>query len=425
MMPISGFYGPHIWQYTSPKGWESPDYLIDKYYKMIKESGINLICYTEIDYAEEPTAVIKALQLAEKYGLCMYVIDRGLTPEMSVDEMAERMKAYNGFKSFKGVHICDEPSSHCYGPRERMLEEYSELATKIHSFPELNGYTNLYAFHPNWIGVDGNTAWRSRDCYESYADDYCKDFHAKMLSQDYYVFDAHSVEDSKDYFENLEIMRNTAQKHNIPFWICIQLGGQWNDAEEEKESKDYYPYPREVIWNVNTALACGAKGITYFPLLQPIHFAYALEGEMDFERNGLITADGRKSRWFECTKKANAQIQVVGKYLLKMTQKAMVVQGHYAKLNLPNAVDSYGALKSVVLGEKDNQYGAIVGCFEYQEKDAFYIVNNDVNKGQEFTLQLDDVYDIELLADGYSFETKANHCKITLEPSGACLVMLK
>lgn len=425
MMPISGYYGPHARQYESPRGWIAPDYIDDKYFEMIKESGINLISYVEIDYNQNPAAVLKALQLAQNHKLGMYVMDRGITSQMSADEMQERMSAYNHFESFKGIYVCDEPSSHCYGPRERMLDDYAELATKINSIPELNGYVNLFAFHRDWIGVDNNTIWRTRDCYESYVDDYCKKFHAKMLSQDFYVFDVFSVEDSKYYFENLEIMRTYAQKYDIPYWICVQLGGQWNDSENEKESKDYYPLAQEVIWNVNSALACGAKGITYFPLLQPIHFAYAPDGEMDFERNGLITADGRKSRWYDAAKEANAQIHAVGKYLMQMTHKAMVAEGHYAKLNLPNAVSTYGALTQIVLENADNQYGVIVGCFEYEKANAFYVLNNDIKEAQEFTLQFDATYDIEVVADNFSLTMTGENCKVELQPAKACLILLK
>lgn len=425
VMPISGFYGPHIGQYVSSKGWKSPDYLTDKYYEMIKESGINLISYSEMDYAKEPSAVLRALQLAEKYNLCMYVVDSGITSQMSVAEMAERMKDYCQFKSFKGLHICDEPSSDCYGPGERMLDGLYELATKVNSFPELIGYANLFAYHPDWIGVNGNTAWRTRDCFESYVDDYCKGCNAKMLSQDYYIFDAHSVETSRDYFENLEIMKIYAQKYDIPFWVCIQLGGQWNDESKEQESKEYFPHPKEVVWNVNTSLAAGAKGITYFPLLQPIHFAYAVDGEMDFKRNGLITANGEKSIWFDCVKQVNEQIKVVGKHLMKMTHKAMIAKGHYAEKNLPKAEPYFGALRAVELVDKENQYGAVIGCFAYGDSDSYYIVNNDTNQRQEFTLQFDKTYEIKILSSGHTEEMQAQKCNVSLEPSEAHLLILK
>lgn len=424
-MPIIGYYGPYETDYVSPKGWKAPDYLTDRYYAMIKESGINLISYTAIDYASNPTAVLRALQLAEKHDVCMYVMDSGIKPDMSVEEMKERMSEYNHFRSFKGIYICDEPSSPEFGDGARMLEDYYEVAGKVNSIENVVGYVNLYAYHSDWIGVDNNTFWRERPCFEAYVDAYCKGCGAKMLSEDYYIFDAHTVETSKDYFENLEILNMYAQKYDIPFWMFIQLGGQWNDGAEQKETERYYPRPEEVIWNVNTSLAAGAKGIAYFPLMQPYHFAYAPDGEMDFKRNGLITADGEKSAWFACTKQANAQINVVGKYLMQMTHKAMVTKGYYAKLNLPNSADAYCELTSVALEDENNQYGTVIGCFEYGESHAFYVVNNDINNEQNIRLNFDSKYSIELLSAGCTEKVQADTCTITLKPSSASLVIIR
>ena len=423
-MPIIGYYGPHARKYVSPKGWEVPDYLTDSYFQMLKECGINLISHFANDYVSDPADVLKALTLGEKYDICMYVNDSKIQSGMTLEEIEERMKEYNHFRSFKGITICDEPGSPEYGHKARMLENYYDICQKINSFDNVNAFVNLFAYHPDWIGVDNNTLWLDRPYFEAYVDAYCKGCAAKMLSEDYYIFDVHSVENSKDYFENLEIMNHYAQKYDIPYWVHIQLGGQWNDSLDEKETEDYYPLPTEVIWNVNTSLACGAKGIAYFPLLQPHHFAFALNGEMDFKRNGLITADGEKSFWFDAAKKANEQIQAVGGYLLDMTLKQMVAKGHYAKLNLPKATNSYGALQSVVLSDELNPYGVIIGCFDYNGKQALYVVNNDVHDTQNISLNFDDVYTVKIVSADNNQETQGNSCKISLAKASAALVIL-
>ena len=424
-MPIAGFYGPKELEYESPKGWKAPDYLTDRYYEMIKESGINLISYTEMDYAQNPAAVTRSLQLAEKQGIGMYVMDSGLRADMTVEEMRERMSGYSHYRCFQGIHVCDEPGSPEYGDKKRLLENYYELTRKINSFEDLNAYVNLYAFHPEWIGVNNNTIWLDRPYFEAYVDAYCKGCAAKMLSEDYYIFDAHSVENAAEYYTNLEIMNQYAQKYHIPYWVHIQLGGQWNDGAQRKESVQYYPQPEEVIWNVNTSLAYGAKGIQYFPLLQPHYFAFAPEGEMDFNRNGLITANGEKSMWFDCVKEANAQIRAVGGYLMKMTHKQMIAKGHYAEQNLPDAAASWHELASVELKDGSDQYGAVIGCFEYQGRSAFYVVNNDVKNKQSVVLNFDGTYTIEAVSAGKRETVSENSYMLLLEPAAAVLVVLK
>ena len=424
-MPIVGFYGPHVPDYTSSNGWEIPDYSAESYFQMLQECGINLINYFNNDYAASPDAVRKILELGEKYDICMYVYDSRLKPDMTAEEIKSCINEYSHYRSFKGVNICDEPGSPDYGQTARLLENYYNISQTVNSMDGVTGFINLFAFHPDWIGVDNNTIWKERPYFEAYVDACCKGCAVKVLSEDYYIFDAHSVENSKDYFENLEILNEYAQKYNIPYWMHIQLGGQWNDTLNEKESADYYPMPTEVIWNVNTSLACGAKGIAYFPLLQPYYFAYAPNGEMDFKRNGLIKANGEKSVWFEAVKQVNAQIQAVDEYLMQMNLKQMVAKGHYAKLNLPKATESYGALKSVVLGDEFNPYGTVIGCFDYNGKPAFYVVNNDIHETQEITLQLNDTYKVRVISAEENQESKADSCTISLSKASAALVLLE
>lgn len=177
-------------------------------------------------------------------------------------------------------------------------------------------------------------------------------------------------------FENLEILDKYAQKYDIPFWTYIQLGGQWNDGVKQQETVRYYPRPEEVIWNVNTSLAGGAKGIAYFPLLQPYYFAFAPDGEMDFGRNGLINANEEKRAWFDCVKEAN-------------------------------------------------RYGTIIGCFEYGGKSAFYVVNNDTTEAQSITLQFDQVYSLTLVSSEREKAVQRDSVTLHLDPASAALVLMR
>lgn len=423
-MPIIGFYGPHECDYTSPKGWKLPNYLTDECYQLIRESGINLISYCENDYAKNPGAVIRSLELAEKYGIGMYVTDSGLASGMDTEAIVKRMQEYSHFKSFRGIKVCDEPGSASYGDQSRRLPDYYDLMQKLNAMNGINGYINLYAFHPNWIGLGNNTIWLDRDHFEVYVDEYCSNCSPKMLSEDYYIFDEHSVETSKAYFENLEIMNLYAQKYDIPYWVHIQVGGQWNDAAKAVETVKYYPTSAEVQWNVNTSLACGAKGIQYFPMIQPYFFAFAPDGEMDFDRNGMIRADGKKGQWYGCVQSINKQIYAVGSYLLQMDLKHMVAKGYYAALNLPKASENYGALKNIILADPDNLYGVIVGCFSYGEQEAYYVVNNDVKYSQSFTIELEKACVIQMISSEIQETIQGTRCEMSLKPGSGVLVIL-
>lgn len=424
-MPIIGFYGPLKISYESKKGWKTPDYLTDTYFEMIHEAGINLINYIEMDYAKEPEAVCLALELADQYHIGLYVSDSALRKTVTKEQMLERIAEYQECGAFRGIHVVDEPGTPNFGPIERPLSDFYQEMKLLGDIPNVVGNVNLLAYHPDWIGVDNNTIWLDRPHYEAYIEEYCEQCAPKMLSADYYIFDAHGVETSKDYFENLEILNHFAQKYDIPFWMYIQLGGQWNDSLNEKELMECYPRPNEVIWNVNTSLASGAKGIAYFPLLQPYYFAFAPDGEMDFRRNGLINANGEKSQWFECVKDANTQIQAVGGKLLHMTHKEMVTVGYYAKLNLPKSADTYGTLKQVEQKDTENQYGFIIGCFDYDGKEAYYVVNNDVRNPQTAVLHFTVEGNCHVISADCDEHTQVQDLEVKLEPARAVLIIIE
>ena len=101
-----------------------------------------------------------------------------------------------------------------------------------------------------------------------------------------------------------------------------------------------------------------------------------------------------------------------------------MVKGHYAKLNLPNAAQAYEELQSVVLGEELNPYGVIIGCFEYEDKRAFYVVNNDVRRSQDVVLHFDKSYPVTIVSAQTNEKMNTDTCALKLEQSDAVLVMI-
>ena len=117
-----------------------------------------------------------------------------------------------------------------------------------------------------------------------------------------------------EYFYNLSTYRANANEAGIPLWVFIQAGSQWNDANDRFDSvTPYYPNEKQFDWNINTSLAYGAKGIQYFPLIQPSWFAYAESTDFDFERNGIIGAWGNKTQWFYYAKIFSPILQLLTK----------------------------------------------------------------------------------------------------------------
>lgn len=422
-MPIGAYYGP-IASYTNEKwGYTSKDFLEDKYFQMIAECGVNLITTVDCDYENEPQNLIKTMELCEKYQIRILVKDNGLKPEMSEMELEERMKAYSGYQSFAGIRVIDEPEVD-YFPEKydgiskimtRPLANFQELSTKINKFEELLGYTNLFPYY-FWMKP-------TTEDYQRYLDEYCETCQPKMISFDHYPFDYEEREKAyKIYFTNMSMIRETAKRFGISYWAFVQCGGQWHSAK--KPSIPYFPLEGEFFWNVNTCLAMGAKGIQYFPLVQPHWFALTPDG-IDQNRSGLIAADGSTTMWYNYAKRANRQIAAIDEVLMYATHEGVIAVG--------KAVEHTVDVKCVIEGNrfrelmdvKTQDAGALVGCFDYHEKTALYVVNYDMYAAQEITLELNGVYKLMSISGKGTEVFSTNHFTFTPQKGEAGLLVIE
>ena len=168
-----------------------------------------------------------------------------------------------------------------------------------------------------------------REDYERYVAEFCETLRPKVLMWDNYPFS--STEGLDVYFYNMNLMREYAKRYDIPFWAFIQAGAQWNDEKKHFESETpYFPSKEQFDWNVNTSLAFGAKGIQYFPLIQPEHFAFAGTEEVpewDFNRNGIIGANGQLNSWYYYAQEINAHIRVIDEVLMNSVHQGIIVTG--------------------------------------------------------------------------------------------------
>ena len=73
VMPIVGYYGPHYRAYST-LGQKLPDYNSDEFMQMVKDCGINIISFNEVDYASIPKETKKLLDLGNKHGVGIFVI---------------------------------------------------------------------------------------------------------------------------------------------------------------------------------------------------------------------------------------------------------------------------------------------------------------------------------------------------------------
>lgn len=423
VMPIIGFYGPY--NRVDSKG-KTYNFITDDMYKLVRDAGINLISYTSADYSSAPKDVLASLKLAEKYGIGMYINDArySVTSDtVNANALAIYQRDFAKYSSFKGNFIVDEPFTADYVPEGtgyKMLEDYSNKIQLLNSYSNSIGYVNMNPMISTKTEAD----------YKTYADT-CLGLGAKVISWDYHLWDDNKTVDQ--YFKHLSIMRDKSLAKGLPFWTHVQAGTNWYDGENGAlPTTNNTPTAAQLLWNVNTSLAYGAKGIQYFTLVQHPNHAYVrnISNEFtgyDYDRNGLIGADGEPNNlWYDAAKNANNQILEVDEYLLYSKTVDVLAIGNDAQTATGTQSTSY---KDVLTGVTAAN-GALVGVFEYQGKTAFYVVNYDTTNSGADTITLnfgDKAQNYSVVSTQLDTEvsnSSGTTCQLSLINGGAALVIL-
>lgn len=417
VMPLAVYYSPYT-PANLPNANAAPDFTDEKYIKLFADAGINVFSYAPESYPNAKVSIEKVLTLAEKYNIGYLVNEANLYKMAHRDEndnlleelndyrVSQAIKELSKFKSFIGFSIYDEP------PYEAM-EDIGKVNEAINRLGE-GKYASYVNLLPNWDlkynkGTEDIT-------YEQYIEEFMIKGNGKYFCFDHYVFDKNNYQ---LYFQNLDIAKKYCDAYEIPFWTFIQAGGQWNDAGIELVSGDYYPTEGQLIWNVNTALACGSKGMQYFPGIEPIYFAYAPEGTYDFHRNGMIGADGSINEWYYYIQKANKQLLACDDVILNSVNRGVIASGSaVGELEGCNMLINGGKFHELIKVEGD----AIVGCFEHDKQTAIYVVNFSFEEAKDVTLTFDESHSYKAVKRGEESELKGKKIKLHFEAGEAALI---
>ena len=173
------------------------------------------------------------------------------------------------------------------------------------------------------------------------------------------------------------------------------------------------------------SLAYGAKGIKYFPIVQPTYFGYAASQPFDAQRNGLLGVYGNTTQWYYYAQKVNKQISAVDVVLMNSVNKGVLVKGGLAESD--NAKSdcvlegtSWRELKNI-----DSAGDVMVGCFNYQGSTALYVVNYETEYNQKINLKLHDSYNVSLTQKAEVVRKNTDCIKLDMEPGEGVLVVFE
>ena len=450
VMPIGGFYVPYA-SGGSTDGNSKPDLLTDYYFNAIKEAGINMLFYSPDRWAEgsSNTGIKKALDLCEEYNIGYYVDTYYVLGQLGTRKVKypiEDMELATEAGKQKLSDIIDDILDNGKGGKRKcvlgilgvdepftgQLPNLGVLHDAFYSLENTKGmdiYINSIGY---WAGE--NNFWGYAD-YVSF-DDYLKEYFGTvkpaMLSVTQYPYTSAKTPESTVVSllnDMLSVYRRYANQNGVPFWRMLQAGGQWNDEGKWIESVDPYPNEGELLYDVNSSLAYGAKAIEYFPLVQPYYFAQEAGGTYDFNRNGLIGADGNLTQWYYYAKRANAQVMAVDEYLMNAVNEGVIVHGKTAtKAIVTDGKPGDEIIEDGKYYQLNGVYGddCVVGCFNYKGKTALYVVNYNRKAKANVTLSFDKSdYRYTVIQRAVSADVVGGKLPLTLDAGEGALIVLK
>ena len=440
VMPIGGYWGP----YDSPDivvdGKKLPELLDEKYFELVHEAGVNMIVrFQDSSPFKDTTYADKQLAYGEKYGI-------GIFPQIAeFENFVGRRTSYKEgdplpfpegylktaldhfaeYDSFLGVSLTDEPFAYQLDGLEETFRLVDELG-----YGDYTMYTNVLPFDESDATRGGNRPG-VKIPVDTYYDRVINDVGLKFLSATGYYYVQKDTPDEKlaPLFDALSGLKRYAEKYNVPMWRMLQAGGQWNDLSQDLPHLDPYPNEGETLFDVNMALAYGAKAIQYFPLVEPYYFSYATDGTYEFNRNGLISAAGDKTQWYYFAQKANKQIAAIDHVLMNSANLGLIAHGKDAvsmadadNASLRPEFIQEGKFRQLSGVEGDDCY---IGCFDYYGGTALYVVNYDRQEKAKVNLKFDGNYGYEVIQRAKSALVMGRQIDLTLEAGEGVLVVLK
>jgi hypothetical protein len=264
-----------------------------------------------------------------------------------------------------GYYLKDEPGAQFFPGLRMWVEAFRKAA------PQACAYINLF---PNYA----SSQQMNVSTYAKYLESYVQTVRPRFISYDHYaLMDDGSLR--RGYFQNLEAIRDAAQRHGLPFWNTVLANAHFRYAE---------PTDAGLRFQLYTTLAYGGRGISYF--------TYTTAGTGNF-RLAPIDPFGHKTRTWEMLRNVNLQLHCLGKVYL--TLKSINVF-HYPKV--PRSCSSRKTSRWLA---KVKGADLLVGEFEGPNGQPFVmVVNKNLHHSTAFHVAFKEPGEVQYIS-AYTGET--------------------
>jgi hypothetical protein len=179
------------------------------------------------------------------------------TLRVHLDAQIKRVRNHPALEAY---YLADEPSVADFPGLGRLVAYLRERD------PNHVAYINLFPVYATnkQLGTSGTPV----QAYQEYLRRFINEVKPSLLSYDHYHF--YKTHDGDQYFLNLELIRQAALEHSLPFLNIIQA------STIEKTWR--LVTPNELRWLVYTTLAYGGRGISYFLYWGPSAYGGLYQG---------------------------------------------------------------------------------------------------------------------------------------------------
>ncbi len=358
------------------------DEVNEQRYTEIANAGIDVLVPANGTFNAEQH--FKALDLAQKVGIKIIPIDLRLNPfviksDIPIDTIAIQsiVNDYKDHPALAAYLIKDEPSAELYSTLRGFYEIFKA------EDPAHEPLINLFpSFASNiQLGVDD---------FKKYVRDYIDIVKPTILSYDFYPFRAELTK-KDEWFNDLSIMREESQRVQIPFMLFIQSEGIKNHFR--------VPNRAEILWQINTALAYGARGFGWFSYWTPLSDQGLPQEEgaddklVEQHYSAMIDKDGNRTEVYDYVREANLYLRKAGRGLdgWKNTNVARYENGEMLKGGNSPLITPIGKDANLVIGtfSKDILHRIVISNSSWEKTCEFAIKLTSGMKVKEVFTSID------------------------------------
>lgn len=393
--------------------------------KIIESCGINIIINGNFSWMPEPYKVKDAFMKLGKSNLKWMVILENEckddfiycnTNDNSNKSISEFLKQFN-YDFVYGYYVWDEPGKnikYCTLFNLAPNDDFSDIDKMISqiradsSLKHKLDFVNLFPTY--WEGTP------DFDSYRKYVDAFVNSmkYKPRVICFDHYPI----LKDEfggfrKDFYANIEIIREKSLQFNIPFWMIILSSEHLNYRK---------PTIEEIKLQAYSALAYGAQGIGYYIFSKSWeHYGYK---SWIFDKNLDVSGlpDSAYGEMFAPIKQINKNIRLIGNLLRNFISEEVI---HFSaqpnKQQLikikNNSKDSF-----LTLDKKLSSNDLLLGIFKNDKKvntKYFVIVNKNLNLMQRYNIIFKKeviIQKLNLIKGVFDYKEKSKNLSLEISP---------